>query len=412
MGLKPKKVFHFCGIFIFAISCICLAEGKKKRAGDWSQYRGVNRDGVSLENIELKAWPAAGPKLVWRREIGEGFSGISAADGHFFTADAADSTEFLVSFDPKTGKDVWRLAMDDEFFELLGNGPRSTPSVSDGVVYGLSSKGNLLAADVQSGKELWRVLLAEKFEGKRPGRGYTMSPLADGDLLLLEAGGGEGKGIVALDKKTGDTRWITFNARAGHSSPVMAEIAGQRHYVFPSAGKAVGISPKGEVLWNIKSPPGMIAMPLFIAPNKIFLSGSMDDGCAMLQITPDTDSLRVDQIWANRMMINHFNSSVYHNGSIYGFSKATLTCIDAQTGERKWRKRGFGKGALIVVGNHLIVLSDQGELALVEATPEQYNEISFFPKALAGKSWTSPTFADGKLYLRNLQEMACYDLVN
>ncbi|MCA9740071.1 MAG: PQQ-binding-like beta-propeller repeat protein [Deferribacteres bacterium] len=413
MGCKPNSIlytFFWCAIFLYIGVASAGSRGHSDK--NWSQYRGQNRNGVSLEQVQLQAWPAGGPKLVWKRSIGEGFSGISISDGTGYTADSQDSTEFLVAFELKTGKDLWRVGMDKKFFELLGNGPRSTPTIADGMAFGLSSEGMLVAVDAKNGAEKWRVSLAERYAGKGPGRGYSVSPIVDGDLVLIEAAGENDKAIVALDKNTGATRWGNHKARASHSSPVMADIAGYRQYIFPTGGKAISLNGDGEVLWSIKAPPGMIAMPVFIEPNLVFLSGSTDNGCAMLEITESGDSLHAAELWQNRMMINHFNSSTYYQGYIYGFSKATLTCIDAKTGERKWRKRGFGKGSLIVVGGHLVVLSDQGELALIEATPEAYNEVSLFPNALSGKSWTEPAFSDGKLYLRNLKEMVCYDLVN
>lgn len=415
MSSLPKPFVRVC-LFVFVVQLgvfgFAGAGSENNSAKSWSQYRGPNRNGVSAERIVLKPWPESGPALVWKRAIGEGFSGIAISNGVGFTADAPDSTEDLLAFDLQTGKDIWRVGMDKKFMELLGNGPRSTPTAADGMVFGLSSEGVLVAVEAASGKEVWRVSLAEKFQGKRPGRGYSVSPIVDGELVFVEAAGADDHAIVALDKMTGATRWGSHTARASHSSPVIADIAGIRQYIFPTGGKAISLDAEGEELWSIKAPPGIIAMPVFIEPNRVFLSGSTDNGCAMVQIEQHGDSLHAEEVWQNRWMINHFNSSTYFEGHIYGFSKATLTCIDAQTGERKWRKRGFGKGSLIVAGGHLIVLSDQGELVLIEATPDSYNEISYFPKALDGKSWTEPAFSDGKLYLRNLKEMICYDLLN
>jgi outer membrane protein assembly factor BamB len=171
----------------------------------------------------------------------------------------------------------------------------------------------------------------------------------------------------------------------------------------------ISVSPQGELLWKGPSLPGVIAMPVFIAPDKIFVSGSIDDGCVVFQIVGGGDTLAVQEVWKNREMKNHFSSSILYKKHIYGFSKSTLKCLDAATGKRKWRTRGFGKGALIVADDKLLVLSDRGKLALIAASEESFRQLAV-AQVLNGKSWTSPTIFEGKLYLRNQKEMACYDL--
>ncbi|MCG8608480.1 PQQ-like beta-propeller repeat protein, partial [bacterium] len=173
--------------------------------------------------------------------------------------------------------------------------------------------------------------------------------------------------------------------------------------------EVISVGPDGKILWRAPSLPGIVAMPLFVAPNTIFVSSSTDDGCLALRVVRTGDAFSIEEVWRSREMINHFNSSVYYKGHIYGFSKSTLKCIEATTAKRKWRKRGFGKGSLIVVDDKLLVLSDRGKLAVIRATGDGYQELAV-GQVLEGKSWTCPTFADGKLYLRNRTEMACYDL--
>ncbi len=170
--------------------------------------------------------------------------------------------------------------------------------------------------------------------------------------------------------------------------------------------EAVSVSPDGEVLWRGPSLPHIIAMPVFVPPNKVFISSSVENGCLLIQVKPNGE---VETVSHNKEMRNHFNSSLFYKGHIYGFSSSILKCLVADTAERIWSKRGYGKGSLIIADNKLIVLSDRGKLALIEAIPKGFKELAQ-AKVLDSKSWTCPSFAGGKLYLRNHEEMVCYDL--
>jgi outer membrane protein assembly factor BamB len=384
----------------------------------WTQYRGPNRDGISISKTSIKAWPSGGqPFEVWRRPIGEGFSAISIVGELLVTAFAEDGKEFLAGFDRNKGIEAWRTALGPKFEEEMGNGPRATPTIDGEFAYMLDSTGGLFCVNVKSGDVIWQVSLTDDFKIKRPRRGFSCSPLIAGKMLILH-GGGEDAAFIGLDKTTGKTIWQNSDAIAGHSSPFLATINGTEQAVFTIArvveedgerqmiDEAVSVSPDGEVLWRGPSLPQIIAMPVFVPPNKVFISSSVENGCLLIQIKPDG---KAETVWHNKEMRNHFNSSVYYKDHIYGFSSSTLKCLVADTAERIWSKRGYGKGSLIVADDKLIVLSDRGKLALIEATPKGFNELAQ-AKVLDSKSWTCPSFAGGKLYLRNHEEMVCYDL--
>lgn len=397
---------------------LLFAEPPAGSKEQWGQYRGPNRDGVAAGDARLSAWPANGPKQVWKQPVGVGFSGIVIAGDRLLTMFGEDSTEFLACFDRKSGKERWRQPVGKLFVDDLGNGPRATPVVDGKLVFALSSYGQMHALEIANGRPLWMYSLADSFEIKVPQRGFSTSPLVVDDLLLVQAGGGDGEALVALDKKSGQKAWTAVDGLPSYSSPIDATIHGQRQLVFATVRvverkpifETVGVTPQGEVLWRGPSIPGIIAMPVLVAPDKIFVSGSNDDGCSLIKVSRDGNAFTAAELWQNREMKNHFNSSVYFDGNIYGFSKATLKCIDAATGEQRWVKRGFGKGSLIVAGGHLLVVSDRGELALLQATPEAYRELGR-AHLIDGKSWTSPTYFDGHIYVRSVQEMASYKLV-
>jgi outer membrane protein assembly factor BamB len=385
---------------------------------EWKQYRGPNRDGVAISDTTIKAWPEGGqPSLVWKRPIGEGFSGISIVGDMFLTAYMQGDSEYLAGFEKATGKEVWRTALGPKFEEEMGNGPRATPTVDGDFAYMLDSTGGLFCVNIESGKQAWKVSLTDDFKIRRPRRGFSTCPLILGGNLVIH-GGAENAAFIGIDKKTGKTLWQTGDSMAGHSSPFRAVINNVEQSVFTIARlvekdgerqileEAVSVSSDGRILWRGPSLSQIIAMPVFVPPDKVFISSSVENGCLLIQVLPDGT---VETVWHNKEMRNHFNSSVYYKDHIYGFSSSTLKCLVAETAERKWSKRGYGKGSLIIADEKLIVLSDRGKLAMIEATPEGYNELAQ-AQVFNSKSWTSPSYAEGRIYLRNHEEMACYDL--
>ena len=385
---------------------------------DWSQYRGPNRDGVALSNTAIKPWPKGSqPFQVWKKPIGEGFSGIAVAGEQFITAFSDDDNEFLGGFEKTTGGEVWRTPLGKKFVEEMGNGPRSTPTIDGDFAYILDSHGGLYCVNIKSGKQIWNVSLTDEFGIKRPFRGFSTSPLILDNTLIIH-GGGKNSAFIGLDKTTGKTIWQTGESIAGHSSPFKAVINDVEQFVFTISrivekdgerkvlDETVSVSSDGKILWRGPSLPQIIAMPVFVPPDKVFISSSVQNGCLLIQVLPDGN---IETVWHNKEMRNHFNSSVYYKDHIYGFSSSTLKCLEAETAQRKWSTRGFGKGSLIIADEKLLVLSDRGRLAMIEATPKGYNELAR-AQVIEGKSWTSPTFSNGKIYLRNQKEMACYDL--
>jgi len=417
--------FRFIVLIMFCLLLILFLSSKSHSKimnedgkTEWSQYRGPNRDGVAISNISIKAWPnGSQPFQVWKKSIGEGFSGIAIAGEQLITAFAEDDNEFLGGFEKATGREVWRTALGKMFMEEMGNGPRSTPTIDGDSAYILDSYGGLYCVNIKSGKQVWKVSLTDKFEVKRPLRGFSTSPLILDETLIIH-GGGKNSAFIGLDKTSGKTIWQTGESIAGHSSPFTAVINNVEQSVFTISrivekngerqilDETVSLSSNGKILWRGPSLPQIIAMPVFVPPNKVFISSSVENGCLLIQVLSDG---KIETVWHNKEMRNHFNSSVYYKDHIYGFSSSTLKCLEAETAQRKWSTRGFGKGSLIIVDEKLLVLSDRGKLAMIEATPKGYNELAK-AQVIEGKSWTSPTFSDGKIYLRNQKEMACYDL--
>ena len=400
------------------------------RATEWPQWRGPNRDGISDEVGILKEWSPNGPKVLWKIPLGEGFSGISVSQGRVYTMFSEGNDEFVVCLDATDGGEIWRFRSDKNYHEGQGgNGPRATPTIDGDLLFTISAYGKLYALNAANGQEVWSHDLQRKFGSKMPRWGFSTSPLVDGELLLVEVGGKGEKSIVAFNKKTGDVIWSSYKDKLGYSSPIAITVKGIRQIIFLTGTKVVSVSPTdGTIYWQRPWETDYdinAATPVFIPPDKVFISSGYDTGAAVLQmrvfVSPDDDraasvqisenqgAIRIEEIWKNRKLKNQFSSSVLHANYLYGFDNSILKCIDANTGEEQWKNRGFGKGSVILADGHLILLSDRGKLGLAEATPEGYIEKAS-AQVLSGLCWTAPTLASGKLYVRNEEEIACLDI--
>ncbi len=386
---------------------LCLTAGVVA-AADWPQFRGPNRDGISPEPAVLKSWPASGPKILWKVPIGEGYSQVVSAKGRLFTFSGQGSDEIAAALDAATGKQIWRARIDSKWEDGQGNGPRSTPTVDGDLVYVLSPNGKLAALQTANGKVAWQHDLRTEYGANPPGWGISTSPLVEGKLLIVNVGGAGNKSIVAFDKANGKPVWTSQSDAAGYSAPIAITVRGVRQVIVFTAAGIVSVSPEdGRLFWRTSWKTDYdvnAATPIFFPPDKLFVSSGYGTGSALLQI----NRTNVAEVWRSRGMKNQFSSSVLHDGVLYGFDDATFKAIDAATGKERWKQRGFGHGSLILAGGHLIVLSDKGKLALVEATPEEYKELGN-AQVLEGKCWTSPSLADGRLYVRNEEQLIAFN---
>ncbi|MEM7052590.1 MAG: PQQ-binding-like beta-propeller repeat protein [Acidobacteriota bacterium] len=399
-------------LLVWGLAATVLVLAGTSEGAGWSQFRGADRSGVSNEKGLLKAWPEDGPKVLWRKSIGDGFATVTTHDKAVYVLAGDAENEYALRLDPASGDEVWRTVIGPMFEEAFGNGPRSTPVVDGDRLFALSSTGKLSALAIADGTVKWQIDVTETFGARVPQRGFCPSPIIEGDLLILEIGGSEQRAVVALEKTSGELRWANRESRGGgYSSPIAVTVDGVRQLIFvhSTAREISSISPEGEVLWTHEWPPGAIAMPVFVPPNRVMVSASADVGAVLLEISTEEGQTSVQEVWRNRVMKNHFSSSVHHDGFIYGFDNGTLKCIDAATGEQKWARRGFGKGTLIAADGLLFILGDRGQLALAEATPESYSEAGRW-QAFKSKTWSAPALADGRLYLRDQQEIVCLEV--
>lgn len=379
----------------------------------WTTLRGPKHDGNYALMPVATNWPASGLVPVWKQPIGLGFSSFAIADGRAFTLEQRRGQEVAVAYDVATGRELWTQAWTAEFYESNGAGPRATPTWEGGRVYALGATGELRCLDANNGTVIWgKNILSDNGADNLPWA-MAASPLVVDDKVIVLPGGTSGKSVVAYNKNTGAPVWKVLNDTQAYVSPMLVELNGRRQIMVVSGSRVVGLVPEsGALLWSYPWNTDMGingSQPIVIDKNRFFISSGYGKGAALVEVKGSGQSFTATTIWENINMKNKFNSSVYHNGYVYGLDEGILTCLDVNTGERKWKGGRYGYGQVLLASDHLIITSDQGDLALVKATPDSYTEVTRFA-ALQGKTWNYPAIADGRLLVRNATEMAAYDI--
>ncbi len=397
-------------------------------AADWPQHRGPARN-AKLENLGEDAlansWPKEGPPLLWEASLGPGFSGLSIVGERLFTLFADAETEFAAAFDATNGRELWRRPLGPRFEDSWGDGPRSTPTVDAGVVFALGSHGQMVALDAATGTELWSrdlLTLGNGEDGSAPVAaphfGYSPSPLLAGNRLLVEAGSGPGRHIVALDRRDGRLLWSWGDGQAGYSSPVLLPKGEEKQAVFLTRDSVLGLSLDGRLLWRWPLDGGSrfdlpIATPTPLPGGRVFVSHRAEGGSALLAAPQGSSAAEPPPeprvLWAQRLLQSHFHGAIHHGKRLYSFHNATLKAVDLANGTQIWAHRGLGKGSLLLLGESLLVLGDQGLLVLLDASASTYQELARH-QTFDEPTWTPPSFSRGRLYLRTGSRMAAFDL--
>lgn len=379
----------------------------------WTNFRGPKRDGTYDETSVSTSWPASGLPVIWKQPVGVGHSSFAIADGKAYTIEQRRNQEVVAAYDLGTGRELWIQKWNAEFVESNGDGPRATPTWDSGRVYALGATGELRCLDGNNGSVLWGKNILSDNGAKNLPWAMAASPLVVDDKVIVLPGGASGKSVVAYNKNTGAPVWKVLNDTQAYVSPMLMELAGRRQIVVVSAMRVVGLAPEsGALLWSHPwdTDGGInVSQPIAVDNNRFFISSGYRKGAALVEVKGSGNSFTATTIWENNNMKNKFNSSVLHNGYIYGLDEGILSCLDVNTGERKWKDGRFGFGQVLLAGGHLIVMTDSGELVLVKASPAGFSEVARF-SALQGKTWNYPAIAGGRLLVRNSNEMAAYDI--
>jgi outer membrane protein assembly factor BamB len=343
--------------------------------------------------------------------VGGGYASFAVARGRAFTIEQRRDKEVVVAYAIHTGGELWTNSWPGDFREAMGgDGPRATPTWHNGRLYALGAEGEFRCIDADTGKTLWSKNILEEAGASNLMWGMAASPLVVDDKVVVLPGG-TGASVVAYDRQTGNRIWASQDDKQAYVAPVVATLAGRRQLLVVSAERAMGLTlEEGKLLWSFPWRTEYdvnAAQPIVVDGNHVFISSGYGHGAALLEITRDGESFAARAVWQSIDMKNRFNSSVLYQGHIYGFDEAIFSCLDVKTGKRKWKGGRYGYGQVLLAGDRLIVLTEQGDLALVRATPERHEELARF-SAIEGKTWNVPAIAEGILLVRNLREMAAF----
>ena len=379
----------------------------------WTNFRGPKRDGKYDETSVATNWPAAGLPVVWKQPVGVGHASFVVADGKAYTIEQRRSQEVVAAYDINNGHELWAQKWNAEFNDSTGDGPRATPTWDQGHIYALGATGELRCLDANSGSVIWGKNILNDNQAKNLPWAMAAAPLIVDDKVIVLPGGANGKSVVAYNKMTGAPVWKVLDDPQAYVSPMLVELAGRRQVVVVSSYRVLGLAPEnGALLWSYPWNTDMginVSQPIMVDRNRFFISSGYGKGAALVEVKGSGNSFTAATIWENKNMKNKFNSSVLHNGYVYGLDEGILVCLDVNTGERKWKEGRYGYGQVVLAGNHLIVTSDQGDVALVNASPDKYTEVARFT-AVQGQTWNYPAIANGKLLVRNSNEMAAFDI--
>ncbi|MFZ0749732.1 MAG: PQQ-binding-like beta-propeller repeat protein, partial [Pyrinomonadaceae bacterium] len=375
----------------------------------WTNYRGPNRDGRYEELPVITSWPAGGLTPIWKQPIGIGYASFTVADGAAFTIEQRRRQEVAAAYDLATGRELWIQGWNAEYTDSTGDGPRSTPTWDEGRLYVLGATGELRCLDAKTGRVIWgKNILSENGASNLPWA-MAASPLIVDDKVIVLPGGSGGKSVVAYNKMTGAPVWKALDDRQAYVSPMLVTLNGRRQILVVSSTRAVGLVPEnGQLVWSYTWDTDMginASQPIIVSANRFFISSGYGKGAALVEV----NGANARAVWENINMKNKFNSSVLHQGHVYGLDEGILSCVDVNTGERKWKGGRYGYGQLLLAGGNLIVITDTGELVLVKAAPDQFSELARF-QAIEGKTWNYPAIAGGRLLVRNANQMAAYNI--
>jgi outer membrane protein assembly factor BamB len=386
-------------------------------AADWPQFLGPKRNCTSTETGLLQSWDEKGPPLLWQKEVGEGYSAPVVAGERLILFHRVGDEEIVECLDAASGKEIWKHREATNYRDMLGkgDGPRSTPLIAGERVYTLSPGGRLQCLKLTDGENVWQRELRRDFNVPPSYFGVGTSPILEGGLVAVNVGGRDA-GIVAFDKDSGKDVWKATQDGASYSSPIVADIDGVRHLVFFTRQGIVSLDPaNGNVRfsrrWRSRIDASVNAATPVVAGDGLFFTACYETGAILLRAKKDS----IEVVWSNdRSLSCHFSTPVYHEGYLYGFdgrqeSGTEFRSIEAKTGKVQWSKEGFGCGSMILAEGNLIVLSEGGDLVLVECKSDKYREKAR-ATVLSGPCRAHMALANGRLYARDTSKLVCWNL--
>jgi outer membrane protein assembly factor BamB len=407
---------HMRRMILLSALVASLGPNGTAAGGDWPQWRGPDRTGVSTETGLMKEWPAGGPPLAWTISgLGPGYGTVAIQGERIYVQGTQGKSSAVLCLNRADGSTVWARTLGRGLDQEKGGGPRGTPTVDGDSLYALSEAGDLASLRASDGTILWTRNILTDFGGENPEWLLSESPLVDGPNVVV-APGGPGAALAALDKKTGKTVWTSrdLSDPAGYSSSIVADVQGVRTIMTLTSQAGVGVrASDGKLMWRytrVANDTANVATPVFLG-DEVFYTSAYNTGAALLRLKADNGEVKAEEVYFTRDMTNHHGGVVAVAGHLYGFSNAILICMEAQTGKVLWRHRSVGKGSLTYADGRLYVLGEGNTVGLVEATPAAYVERGRFPIADQGwPAWAHPVVSGARLYIRSQGVLASYDI--
>ena len=410
-----KQVPHFR--IAWAVAAALAATVGTQAANDWPQYLGPSRNGIYEGPALADTWGANGPKVVWRKQVGQGFAGPAVVGNRVILFHRVGNEEVVESLDAATGNSTWRYAYPTRYRDDFGfdEGPRAVPVVADGVIYTFGAEGQLHAVDLAKGTRLWSEDTMKRFGVPKGFFGAAGSPLVEGGRVIANVGGDKA-GIVAFEAKTGKVLWAATDDDASYSSGVAATIGGRRLGVFLTRDSLVGLDPASGMVqfqrrWRARIAASVNAATPIIVGDEIFVSAQYGPGAGVLRV----NGSQLTDVWtSDDVLSNHYATSVFYNGYLYGFHGRqefgpSFRAVEFQTGTVKWSQEQFRAGSVLLAGDRLVITREGGELVLASAAPQAFKPIAR-AQILQGVVRPYPALADGLLYVRNENTLVCLDL--
>ena len=379
---------------------------------DYPQFYGPGRDAMLPGPALARDWEAEPPRELWRREVGEGWSSFAVVGSAALTMEQRGELEAVVRYDLATGEQVWVHSDPAPFNTTVGgSGPRATPTIADGRVYTLGASGLLSCLELRDGSLVWQRNVLDENDKSIPEWGLASSPLIAGDLVVVQLGDRSNL-LVAHHRDSGEPAWQADIERGSYSSPILAELQGVPQIVSSNANSVTGHDPaSGETLWTVEwiLPSERVAPPLTMGENRLLVSAGYGAGSLLIEIEETEGVLSARTLWDSRRLKSKFAPVVRLRGTVYGLDDGILVALDPETGERHWKGGRYGHGQLLLVGELLLIVTEKGDVVMVEPNPSELRELGRFG-AFDSKTWNPPALSGRHLLVRNNREAACYEL--
>jgi len=385
--------------------------------GDWPGFRGPQRDNRLLGVSIATDWDKNPPRLLWRHPVGPGWSSFAVIGNRLYTQEQRGQDEVVVCYDTATGAELWTHKDEARFSEAIGGpGPRATPTFHDGKIYALGAAGQLNCLDAPTGNVVWSSNIVKDSDAKVPIWGFSASPLVTQGVVTVFAGGPNNKSVLGYDAASGKLAWSAGDGQLSYSSPQPARLHETDQLIISTEKGLTAFNPTNGAIfwehpWKLEGGMARIVQPALVDDSGILVGTGFNNGTRKVEVHKEGDDWKVKEDWTTKAISPYFNDFVTHKGYLYGFDGKFFTCVDLEKGKSKWRERGYDNGQVLLLADQdlLLVLSESGEAALVDASPEGHRERCRF-QAIDGKTWNHPVIAHDMLFVRNGAEAACYQL--